>query len=57
MHVSPDIDLTDDATTLSAVHDPDDLLVLVAGGEAGRWMSLTPGWGYGSRSVTVEINK
>ena len=29
--------------------------VVVAGGEAGRWMSLIPGWGYGSRSVTVEI--
>ena len=57
MHVSPDIDLTDDATTLSAVHNPDDLLVLIAGGEAGRWMSLTPGWGYGSRSVTVEISE
>jgi hypothetical protein len=55
MHLPPEIDLEDDNTTLSAVHHPDDLLVVVAGGEAGRWMSLTPGWGYGSRSVTVQI--
>ena len=55
MHLPPEIDLTDDDTMLSAAHHPDDLLVLVAGGEAGRWMSLIPGWGYGSRAVTVEI--
>lgn len=55
MHLPPEMDLTDDNTMLSAVHHPDDLLVMVAGGEAGRWMSLTPGWGYGSRSVTVRI--
>lgn len=55
MHLPPEIDLADDHATLSAVHHPDDLLVVVAGGEAGRWMSLIPGWGYGSRSVTVPI--
>ncbi len=57
MHLPPHIDLADDNTMLSAVHHPDDLLVVVAGGAAGRWMSLTPGWGYGSRSVTVQIGE
>lgn len=57
MHLPPEIDLADDNTALSAVHHPDDLIVVVAGGEAGRWMSLTPGWGYGSRSVTVRIER
>lgn len=57
MHLPPEIDLADDSTMLSAVHHPDDLMVVVAGGEAGRWMSLTPGWGYGSRSVTVQIGE
>jgi hypothetical protein len=51
----PDIDITDDTTTISAVRHPDDLLVLVAGGAAGRWMALIPGWSYGTRAVTVRI--
>ncbi len=55
MHLPSEIDLADDHTMLSAVLHPDDLLVVVAGGEAGRWMSLIPGWGYGSRAVTVQI--
>ena len=55
MHLPPHLDITDESTMISAVHDPDDLLVLVAGGQAGRWMALIPGWGYGSRAVTVEI--
>ena len=33
MHLPPEIDLANDNTTLSAVHHPDDLLVVVAGGE------------------------
>jgi len=51
----PDVDIHDDHTEVSAVRDPEDLLVVVAGGEAGRWMALIPGWSYGSRAVTVEI--
>ncbi|MGQ4808451.1 hypothetical protein NKDENANG_01834 [Candidatus Entotheonellaceae bacterium PAL068K] len=54
-HFPPHIDRTDDAATVSAVRDPDDLLVVVAGGEAGRWMALIPGWAYTSQAVTVPI--
>jgi hypothetical protein len=54
-HLPADFDLTDATTRISAVRDPDDLLVLVAGGEAGRWMAVIPGWSYASRAVTVQI--
>lgn len=54
-HLPAHLDLSNDATRLSAVQDPDDLLVLVAGGEAGRWMALIPGWSYGTQAVTVRI--
>ena len=55
IHLPPDFDLTNESTTIPAVHRPDDLHVVVAGGETGRWMALIPGWGYGSHAVTVPI--
>jgi hypothetical protein len=54
-HLPPEVDRDDDAAEIPVVRDPDDLLVVVAGGEAGRWMSLIPGWAYASQPVTVAI--
>ncbi len=54
-HLRKYIDVNQDSATIPAVHDPDDLHIVVAGGE-GRWMALIPGWGYGSRAVTVAID-
>jgi hypothetical protein len=36
-------------------HRPEDLIMLVAGGPAGRWTMAITGWGSTSRSVTVPI--
>ena len=51
----PGVDLNDDAATVPVVRHPDDLLVVVAGGETGRWMSVIPGWAYASHPVTMAI--
>lgn len=53
----PEVDIENNDAEVSAVRDPEDLLVVVAGGEAGRWMALIPGWSYGSRAVTVQIQE
>jgi hypothetical protein len=54
-YLPPGADGHDDSTEIPVVRDPEDLLVVVAGGEAGRWMSVIPGWAYGSQPVSVEI--
>ena len=54
-HLPAGIDRADETATIPAVHDPEDLIVVVAGGAGGRWMALIPGWGYGSPPVTVPI--
>ncbi len=38
-----------------AVERPDDFLVLVAGGQAGRFSAVIPGWAHWSRAVTRPI--
>jgi hypothetical protein len=45
------------ATEITAVPSPEDILLLVAGGEAGRFSAFIPGWSgiNSSRAVTQEI--
>jgi hypothetical protein len=38
------------------VNSPDDLLVVAAGGNAGRFSSVLPGWSWSSRPVTVAVD-
>jgi hypothetical protein len=38
------------------VPSPDDLLVVAAGGSAGRFSSVLPGWTRQSQPVTIEVN-
>jgi len=47
----------DEETYRSVVKDPQDLLVLVAGGEAGRFSAIMNGWGYTdtTRAVSKRI--
>lgn len=39
----------------SVVDDPSELLLVAAGGSAGRFSSVLPGWTYQSQPITVEI--
>jgi hypothetical protein len=50
--VSPE----DESTWRSLFADPDDLLVVCAGGRAGSWSACLPGWGTKwTRSITLPI--
>lgn len=43
------------AAGASVVDDPSDVLLVAAGGTAGRFSSVLPGWTYQSQPVTLEI--
>jgi hypothetical protein len=46
----------DESTWRHVFEDPDDLLLVCAGGRAGSWSACLPGWGKKwTRAVTVEI--
>ena len=46
----------DETTWRSLFEDPDDLLVVCAGGRAGSWSACLPGWGRKwMRAVTVPV--
>jgi hypothetical protein len=46
----------DETTWRYVFEDPDDLLVVCAGGRAGSWSACLPGWGKKwTRAVTTEI--
>jgi len=49
----------DETNMLPVVHQPDDLLVIMAGGKAGVQSAYIPGWGgrAGSQPVTREIRR
>jgi hypothetical protein len=49
----------DEKEQLTLVHEPDDLLVIMAGGRAGVQSAYIPGWGgkNGSQAVTREIRR
>lgn len=51
------IDRNDPAARIPVVDRPEDLLVMVAGGTAGRFSLVIPGWGaHGIRAVTKVIH-
>jgi hypothetical protein len=46
----------DESTWRHVFDDPDDLLIVCAGGRAGSWSACLPGWGQKwTKAVTVEI--
>jgi hypothetical protein len=48
----------DESTWRNVFEDPDDLLVVCAGGRAGSWSACLPGWGKKwTRAVTVPIGE
>jgi len=50
------VDLDDDAALLPVVDKPEDILIVVAGGKAGRFSMALPGWGaLGTEAVTKPI--
>jgi hypothetical protein len=49
------VDLRDDEALVPVAHRPQDILITVAGGDVGRFSVCCPGWGSGSRAVSVEI--
>src|SRR5690606_27664889 len=50
------VDIDDDDERLPIVSEPGDILVLVAGGDAGRFSAVIPGWGaLGTHAVTRAI--
>ncbi|MEE8282590.1 MAG: hypothetical protein V3R47_03635 [candidate division NC10 bacterium] len=51
------IDRNDPTARIPVVHRPEDLLVIVAGGAAGRFSLVIPGWGaHGIEAVTKAIH-
>lgn len=49
------VDQDDPDALVPVVECPEDLIVLVGGGEAGRFSALLPGWGSNSISVSTPI--
>ena len=49
----------DEKTKIYAVESPDDILLVVGGGDAGRFSASIPGWGslHYCRSVTKPLNQ
>ena len=49
----------DEKEMVTLVHEPDDFLVVMAGGKAGVQSAYIPGWGgkNGSQAVTKEIHR
>jgi hypothetical protein len=53
-----DIEPGDETTLRSLFENPDDLLLVCAGGRAGSWSACLPGWGNKwTRSVTMPIRE
>lgn len=54
-----DVTPEDETTLVPLVHEPDDFLVVMAGGKAGVQSAFIPGWGgrNGSQAVTKEIRR
>ncbi len=51
------IDPANDDALVPIVRRPEDILVTVAGGDAGRFSVCCPGWGDGGEAVTVPIEE
>lgn len=52
-----DIDLSDDSAMVPVANRPEDILLTTAGGDVGRFSVCCPGWGSGSRAVSVEVEE
>jgi hypothetical protein len=50
-----EIDLADDDAMVPVARRPEDILLSIAGGDVGRFSVCCPGWGSGSRAVSVAI--
>lgn len=50
-----DVDLGDQDASVPVANRQQDILLAVAGGDVGRFSVCLPGWGSGSRAVTVQI--
>ena len=48
------VDHDDDACMVPMVHDPDDILLIVAGGRPGPHSSVIPAWNKSSRMVAMR---
>jgi len=48
------VDRSDDASQVPIIHDPDDILLLVAGGRPGPHSMIVPGWNKSSRFVSMR---
>jgi hypothetical protein len=53
------VEAKDEADFVTLVHEPADILVVMAGGKAGVQSAFIPGWGgkNGSQAVTKEIRR
>jgi hypothetical protein len=49
------LDLDDPASSLGVVRDPEDFILVVAGGEAGAFSACLPGWADRTRAVSRRI--
>jgi hypothetical protein len=56
--LSGEITPADESTWRHVFEDPDDLLVVCAGGRAGSWSACLPGWGTKwTRAVTIAVEE
>jgi hypothetical protein len=51
------VDMADDDALVPVASAPEDILLLAAGGDVGRFSLCLPGWGSGSQAVTYEIQQ
>jgi hypothetical protein len=51
------VDRQDDEALVPVANRPQDILLTVAGGDVGRFSVCCPGWGSGSRAVSLEIQE
>jgi hypothetical protein len=52
-----EIDLADEDAMVAVAPRPEDILLSIAGGDVGRFSVCCPGWGSGSRAVSVAIEE
>ncbi|MDA0999962.1 MAG: hypothetical protein O2807_05520 [bacterium] len=50
------VDRSDDACLVPMIHDPEDILILVAGGRPGPHSMIVPGWNKSSRFVSMPYS-
>ena len=48
------VDLSDDESMVPMIHDPDDILLIVAGGSPGPHTTVVPGWNKSSRTTSIR---